>query len=220
MIKFYDRPEAFLASLNLTPHFERAETLVKSMLTPLPKDGRALVFAALDAVSLALALLILGELGAKNSVVNFLSSPTINGSTKSFEAYLLLLAAKSSTSISKPLVECILRLKKLTPTNIGEHYFYLEEDEVPPPYKVSAALPEIVRAQAGVKSSRMVYRLGMTPDQAFIETKKISHLILIDSAGQVGPSIESLRGVARELGPKKLIVTERASGVTGTKFIA
>ena len=66
----------------------------------------------------------------------------------------------------------------------------------------------------------MVYRLGMTPDQAFIENEKISHLILIDSAGQAGPTVESLRATAQNLGTKKLNVVERASGLTGIKFVA
>lgn len=65
----------------------------------------------------------------------------------------------------------------------------------------------------------MVYRLGMTPDQAFIENEKISHLILIDSAGQVGPTVESLRATAQTLGTKKLNVVERASGVVPVRFV-
>ena len=216
MIKFYDRPEAFIASLDTQAHLLRAEKLVEEILKVLPSDGSALVFAALDAVSLALALLILRTLGANNTVVNFLSSPTINGSTKSFEAYILLLAAESSPTIKKLIDSAIKRFK--VPVWISEHFFYLEEDEVPPPYTINA-LPEALRAQAGIKASRMVYRLGMTPDQAFIENEKISHLILIDSAGQVGPTVESLRATAQTLGTKKLNVVERASGVVPVRFV-
>lgn len=111
MIKFYDRPEAFIASLDTQAHLLRAEKLVEEILKVLPSDGSALVFAALDAVSLALALLILRTLGANNTVVNFLSSPTINGSTKSFEAYILLLAAESSPTIKKLIDSAIKRFK-------------------------------------------------------------------------------------------------------------
>jgi hypothetical protein len=105
MIEFYEQPEAFLASINTKAHLKRAEVLVERILGSIPSDGRALIFATLDAYSLTLTSLILQELGAKNRVLSFLSSPTVNGSTKSFEAYLLLLAYTKSPSLSSLVQE-------------------------------------------------------------------------------------------------------------------
>ena len=50
----------------------------------------------------------------------------------------------------------------------------------------------------------MIYRLGLTPDRAFIESKKISHILIADASGESGPSALALEGIAKELGSKKL----------------
>ncbi len=59
----------------------------------------------------------------------------------------------------------------------------------------------------------MIYRLGLTPDKIFIESKKISHILVADASGESGPSAIALEGVAKELGPKKL------KYISGTKRV-
>ena len=185
MIEFYEKPEIFVASMNTIAHLERAELLVQKILSGIPTDSKSLIFATLDAYSLALTAILLRKLGAQNIVLNFLSSPTINGSTKSFEAYLFLLAHDASPSLqalTAPSVETLL--KTFNSISGTKHSYYLEEDETPPPYQTHI-LPESIKAQIGQKASRMVYRLGLTPDRGYIENAKISHIILCDVSGEL-----------------------------------
>jgi hypothetical protein len=220
MIEFYEKPEAFVASMNTPAHLKRAELLVRKIIGGIPADSRSLVFATLDAYSLALTAIILRELGAKNVVLNFLSSPTINGSTKSFEAYLLLLAYDESASLQGLITPFVKTLQKeFTAIHGAQHSFYLEEDETPPPYQMHS-LPESIRAQIGQKASRMVYRLGLTPDRAYVEEAKISHVILCDASGELGPSALALQAVVVELGPKKLRVIEIDTNIPHMHFEA
>jgi hypothetical protein len=66
----------------------------------------------------------------------------------------------------------------------------------------------------------MVYRLGLTPDQAYIESAKISHLVLCDASGEIGPSAQALKGIAQELGSKKIKIIEIPGAIPNMHFEA